>query len=97
MEKINPVEHGQKMYAIMIKDGVPHDYALFRAICCACEEQRGRCAEACEETAAKCLEKFKQRPDIDAYQEMAVGANKAAEEIRQHMPPVNLDKDGILR
>lgn len=97
MEPINPVEHAQRMYEIFrTKDGMTHDQALFRALCVACEEQRGRCAETCEKAADGFIAQFKQRPDVWGFQDMAAGAKKAAEAIRE-MPPVNVDKDGILR
>ncbi len=97
LEKINPVDHGVKMYDIFRKGGMTHEQALFRALCVTCEEQRGRCVEACEETARDFIEHFKRRPDIWDYHAMRDGANKAAERIGK-LPPVNLDpKTGILR
>ncbi len=98
MEKINPVEHGMRMYEVFrTHDQMTHDQALFRALCVACEEQRGRCVEACEEAAEKLSLESKQRADF--FREAmygAEGARKAAEAIRK-LPPANVDKDGILR
>ncbi len=97
MEKINPIEHGLAMYEIFLKnDKMTHDQALFRALCVACEEQRGRCAEACQSASEGFRERFKERQDV-RFDYMAEGAMLAAEAIEKKMPPVNLDKDGILR
>jgi len=46
---ISPVDHGMKMYEINLKSGMTHEQALFRALCCACNEQRGRCEETVED------------------------------------------------
>jgi hypothetical protein len=98
MEKINPAEFGQKMYGIMIGQGATHEYALFRALCIACDEQRGRCAETCEETAGKFDAEGKAKPHAaDIFSNLSEGAMKAADDVRFHMPPSNLCSDGILR
>lgn len=98
MEKIDPVVHGMAMYEVFLKhDKMTHDQALFRALCCAVLEARGRCEEACEETAERLPKEFKDRPDM--FREslyLREGAQKAAEAIRK-LPPPNMDKDGILR
>jgi hypothetical protein len=98
MDKINPAEHGQKMYGIMIAQGATHEQALFRSLCIACDEQRGRCAEAAERASAKAEAEAKAKPHCaDIFEHIAEGARKAAEEIREHMMPSNLCSDGILR
>lgn len=98
MDKINPAEFGQKMYGIMIGQGATHEYALYRALCIACDEQRGRCAEACETRAEKALAEAKAKPHAaDLFGQIAEGARQAADEIRDCMPPSNLCSDGILR
>lgn len=98
IEKINPVEFGLEMYGIMINQGTTHERALFRALCIACDEQRGRCAEACEEAGEKAAAEAKAKPHAaDIFEHIAEGARKAADTIRYHMPPANLCSDGILR
>jgi len=98
MEKINPAEFGQKMYGIMIGQGATHEQALFRALCIACDEQRGRCAEACEAAGDQADIEAKAKPHVaDIFEHIAEGARKAADAIRNHMPPANLCSDGILR
>lgn len=98
MEKINPAEFGQKMYGIMIGQGMIHEQALYRALCIACDEQRGRCAEACEEVAAEAEAEAKAKPHAAVdFWNVAEGARKAADKVHFHMPPSNLCSDGILR
>jgi hypothetical protein len=97
-DKINPAEFGQKMYGIMIGQGMTHEQALYRALCIACDEQRGRAAEACEEVAAAEEAEAKAKPHAaEFFWSSADGARKAAEKLWFHMPPSNLGSDGILR
>jgi hypothetical protein len=98
MDKINPAEFGRKMYGVMIGQGMTHEQALYRALCIACDEQRGRCAEICMEVVAEAEAEAKAKPHArELFWSVAEGGRKAADKVWFHMPPSNLCSDGILR